>query len=479
MAGQRVSINQTSKNVAAAGIPFRGGRVSMVPLFVAADKARFWRRAGRDAPPLGVEADIPRHRANGLPWAVCLPPSTPIGVPAGKAVAGPIGSAARDRGALACGDLLGTGDAAGRRASGVIAAVGHHVTDGRQRDPLRIEADIRENGAEGSAGPTGGSHPVGAGIPAGERIALVGGDHIGQGDGSALQHGLGKRDPLGGRAIRVVAVAGEGMFHPPGVKRPVFKTALRDHRHLAAALKGVKPAGKPQALGLWDRVDQRDVRRVAGVGFWGWILCPLQVFIVDRILIRSKHGLCAIRAQPYRPVFKVLGRFSESVRIRLVQRQTGFACLGDHDGNALGAGLKRADDLRGRISAVDPQAVFQIAATLQLKYALVADSGGAGYGIETSRTHRTVGLRIDGLRTHIDPAAAVGGIAVDVAPGLAQDAAALQAHAAAFSVGGVILDGSTLHVDSCVSDGQAPAGIRLVVPDRGGSSHDDLIKSIC
>lgn len=117
---------------------------------------------------------------------------------------------------------------------------------------------------------------------------------------------------------------------------------------------------------------------------------PLQVFIVDRILIRSKHGLCAIRAQPYRPVFKVLGRFSESVRIRLVQRRTGFACLGDHDGNALRAGrevsaliqldhragLKRTDDLRGRIPAADPQAVFQIAATLQLKYALVADPRG-------------------------------------------------------------------------------------------------------
>lgn len=161
-----------------------------------------------------------------------------------------------------------------------------------------------------------------------------------------------------------------------------------------------------------------------------------------------------------------LGRFSDGVHVRLVQSRIGFACLGDHDGSALGAGreiaaliqldrragLKRAGDSRRRFPVVEPQAVFQRAATLQLKYALVVDPGGAGCGIETFRAHRAaVGLRIGGLRAHIDPAAAVGGIAVDVTSGLAQDTSALQ----------------------------APAGIRLVVPDRGGSSHDDLIKSIC
>ena len=73
--------------------------------------------------PLSVEVDVPDHWANGLPRAKRLSPCAWIGIPAGKTVVGPAGRAAGNPGTLTSQDPLGTWNAAGRRSTGVVAAV--------------------------------------------------------------------------------------------------------------------------------------------------------------------------------------------------------------------------------------------------------------------------------------------------------------------------------------------------------------------
>ena len=173
--------------------------------------------------PLSIEADVPDHWANGLSRAKRLSPSAWIGIPAGKTVAGSAGRAAGNPGALTNQDLLGTWNAAGRRSTGVVAAVSQCIAGGRQGGPLGVQVNIRPHIKDRVTGLIGDSHTGGIGIPAGEGKTLSDGDRAGERDALPVRHDNWAGNILGGRAACVVAVIDQRVLqpHPLGIEREV------------------------------------------------------------------------------------------------------------------------------------------------------------------------------------------------------------------------------------------------------------------